>query len=235
VVTFGRDPSIGVAGVPLERPKKTQKTLGLHALVFLFGVAVLASSCARWNSDHVTTPLEGGTIVAVKSLGRGRIQLERDNQELIVDLTQEISGCTVDLYDPTVKEKYKSAASFEIVDATEKAPYTYLVLLVSAPPNCNVQGECGAAESPDSTLIWLKLTKDLLLAGKQAFAIDDCRAGRYEEIPREEDSDNDYVELQAKDLPWIGDALQIEFPAEDPIRRLIYDRGNPDAGLQQIP
>lgn len=214
---------------------KNQRAFGSLALALFLGVAVLASNCTPWSQRHVKTSLKGGTTVAVESLGRGRIQVKRARQKLIVDLAQEISGCTGNLYDRTVNEDYKSAASFEIVDETEKVPYTYLVLLVSAPPNCNVQGECGAAESPDSTLIWLKLTEDLSLAGKQAFAIDDCRAGRYAEITRNESSDNDYVELQAKDLPWIGDALQIEFSTEDSIGRLIYDRRNPDAGLQRIP
>ena len=77
--------------------------------------------------------------------------------------------------------------------------------MVSASPNCNVQGRCGAGGS-NTTLLWLKLTRDLRLAGKQAFAIDDCQAGRSARIEREEDPGSDdipdiYFEIRAKDLP----------------------------------
>lgn len=215
---------------------KDQRSLRLLAVALLLGAAALASNCASWRARHVKTPLDGGTTVAVENLDKGRIQVKRARRTLVVDLAQEISGCTGRLYDRSVNEEYESAVSLEIVDETEKAPYTYLVLLTSAPPNCNVQGECGAG-GPDSTLIWLKLTENLSLAGKQAFTIDDCRAGRHATITREKGSDNDYFELQAEDLPWIGDALQIEFKETtgDSIRRLVYDRRNPDAGLQRIP
>ncbi len=129
-----------------------------------------------------------------------------------------------------------------MVDETEKAPYTYVVLLASAPPNCNIQGECGAGGS-DTTLLWLKLSRDLKLADKQAFAIDDCRAGRSARITRETDPKGEipdiYFEIKAKDLPWKGDVLQIDYE-EKPgdaavVRRLIYDRRDPDAGLKKVP
>lgn len=215
---------------------KAQRGLGLLALALLLGVAVLASSCTSWSTHPVKAPLAGGAPVAVESLDEGRIQVKRARRKRVVDLALEISGCTGRLYDRSVNEEHESAVSFEIVDETEKAPYTYLVLLASAPPNCNVQGRCGAGGA-DSTLIWLKLTEDLSLAGKQSFAIDDCRADRYAAITREEDSENDYDELRARDLPWVGDVLQIEFEetTEDSIRCLIYDRRDPDAGLQRIP
>jgi len=56
----------------------------------------------------------------------------------------------------------------------------------------------------DSTLFWLKVTKDLSLAGKQAFAIDDCRAGRIANVV-ETGGEEYFSWIQAKDLPWVGE------------------------------
>jgi hypothetical protein len=197
---------------------------------------MLALSVPLLGAAPATRPLKGGTLVAVENLGGGRIQVKRSHRTLAVDLAQEVAGCTGQLYDPTVEEKSDSDVTFEIVDEAERAPYTYVLLLASAPPNCNVQGMCGAAESA-STLIWLKLTKDLALAGKQAVVLIDCRSDRYAKIPRGDDSDPDAFELLAKDLPWSGDSLQIDFDptAESPVRRWIYDRKKPEAGLQAVP
>lgn len=154
-----------------------------------------------------------------------------------MNLARQVSGCTGRTYDLTVNEEYEAGVDFEIVDEAEEVPYTYLVLLASAPPNCNVEVHCGAGGA-DSTLIWLKVTKDLSLAGKQAFAIDDCWAGRFAKVVTEEDPEKPYFgTIQAKDLPWAGDVLQIEYQeeGEDSIHRLIYDRQAPDAGFRRIP
>jgi len=207
------------------------------AVVLILGVVALGESCASGASRRLKAPLHGRMLVAVDNLNKGRIRLDRDGRRLVVDLAREISGCTGRTYDLTVNEEYESSVDFEIVDETEKAPYTYLVLLASASPNCNVQGQCGGGGS-DSTLIWLKTTKELSLAGKQAFSIDECRVGRVANVFKEEDPEDYYFEtIQAKDLPWIGDVLQVEYQerGEDSLQRPVYDRRDPDAGLERIP
>jgi hypothetical protein len=220
-------------GIPPAQ-EEAMKAWKVVLVVFWLALPVLASG--QEDAKQMLEQIErdrGRKPVAVESLGGGRIQIRRARRTLNVDLAQEISGCTGRLYDRTVNEEYESTVGFQIVDETKKASYTYLLLLASAPPNCNVQGMCGAG-GPDSTLIWLKLTEDLALAGKQSFVLDDCRSGRSAVIPRREGAEGEYVEVQAKDLPWIGDALQIEFEemSQDKIPRLVYDRQNPDAGLQ---
>ncbi len=188
----------------------------------------LAGGCA--SGKVLKAPPNGRMPVAVESLDEGRIRLKKAGRKLVVDLSPEISGCTGRVYDLTVKEEWEARVGFEIVDETEKAGYTYIVLLATAPPNCNVQGHCGTAE-PDSTLIWLKLAEDLSLAGTQSFAIENCRAVRF--VKREDDS---YEAVQAKDLSWTNDILQVDFEeeySEPSTWRLTYDRREPELGLQK--
>lgn len=173
-------------------------------------IMTLACSCASTDAAS----LHGKASIFLKDLDNGRIRLTRGSQKLVLDLARDISGCPGRVYDPSTNEEYAGGASFEVVDETEKAPYTYLVLLASAAPNCNIQGECGAGGS-DTTLLWLKLSSDLKLAGKQAFGIDDCRAGRSARITRETDPKGEipdiYFDIKAKDLPGNGDVLQIDY------------------------
>jgi hypothetical protein len=206
------------------------------AVALILGVVALGESCASGAPRRLKAPPNGRMPVAVDNLNEGRIRLERAGHKLVLDLAREISGCTGRRYDLAFHEEYEPGVGFEIVDETERAPYTYLVLLATAPPNCNVEGHCGAG-GPDSTLVWLKVGKDLSLAGKQAFVIDDCRADRLSNVLAEDDpEDLDFGTIQAKDLPWIGDLLQIEYQEGDgPAHHLLYDRQNPESGLRQIP
>jgi len=145
----------------------------------------------------------------------------------------EVAGCTGKTYDLSVHEEYAGGVTVEVVDETEKGPFTYVLLLASAPPNCNIQGHCGAG-GEDSTLVWLKLDKKLAVADRQAFAISECRAERTAEVPTAmEPDDPNFGTIQVKDLPWNGDVLRIEYQErEEAPRHLIYDRRSPGAGLQ---
>ena len=91
----------------------------------------------------------------------------------------------------------------------------------------------------DTTLFWLKLDRNFKLAGKQAFGIEDCWADRIAriEIPGDDEEDSDhYSVIKAKDLPWTGDILRIEYDEENgKAGRLTYDRKNPEAGFQIAP
>ena len=199
-----------------------------------------ASAAAIWRP--LPAPAQGKMPVAVENRRDGRIRVQRAGRKAVLDLSREISGCEGPLYDSTdngriVQADVEGGVGLEIVDETEKAPYIYVILLASASPNCNVQGRCGAG-GPDLTLLWLKLTRDLKLAGKQDFTIEDCLADRSVTLAAAQGQDQaDQPPLRAKDLPWVGDKLQVDFEegAEAVKHRLVYDRRNPEAGLQQAP
>jgi hypothetical protein len=205
--------------------------------VLLLGVLIFAAGCSALEARRLEAPSGVRPPVTIDDLNEGRVRIHRGTQKLTLDLARDISGCKGQQYDLTVNEKYDTGASFGLVDAREKAPYIYVVLVAWAPPNCNVEGRCGAG-GWDSTLIWLKLTKDLKLAGKQAFAIDDCIADRSPvnlKEDTEEDEEAPFSYMKLKDLPWEGDVLRIEYrEGEGEIRRLVFDRQNPEAGLQKI-
>lgn len=215
------------------------------SIVPILGLLALGAGCTSWKALPVETPPGMKTPVVIESLDSGRrIRLHRGSQRLVVDLARDISGCLGTLYDDTVNEKYEdmSGASYGLVDETEKAPYTYVVFLAWAPPNCNIEGHCGTG-GWDGTLIWLKLSRDLKLAGKQALVLDDCRGDRSavemladEGEPTSEDEEGEVWEyLKVKDLPWEGDVLRVAYQVGDEkVQRFIYDRRNPDAGFQKV-
>jgi hypothetical protein len=169
--------------------------------------------------------------VAVESLKGGRIRIERVGRRKVVNLAREVSGCTGELYDLTTGERSEPAVEFELLDETEKDSQTYLLLLATAPPNCNVQGVCGAAE-PDATILWVKLAKNLSPAETKAVVINSCAGFVTLSIDF-----GDELELHAADLPWTGDTLTVAFAdgQDGPVRQLVYDRGNPAAGLRVLP
>jgi len=211
------------------------------SMALLSGILAVGAGCASRAVRHVEIPPGMETPVIVEDLdSRGRIRLQRGRQRLVVDLGRDISGCKGTLYDPTVNEEYEdiSGASYGLVDETEKASYTYVVLLAWAPPNCNTQGHCGAG-GWDATLIWLKLSQDLKLEDKQALVLDDCREDRaavemLEHEPASEEEEG-FEYLQAKDLPWDGNVLRVAYQVGDEkVQRFIYDRRNPDAGFQKV-
>ena len=207
----------------------------------LSGLLVLAG-CASRAARHVEVPPGMKMPVAVEDLdSKGRIRLQRGSQRLVVDLGRDISGCKGTLYDLTVHEEYEdmSGASYGLVDETERAPYTYVVLLAWAPPNCNIEGHCGSG-GWDSTLVWLKLSPDLKLAGKQVLVLDDCRGDRSAvemlEPGEQSEEEEGFEYLKVKDLPWDGDVLRVAYQNRDEkVQRFIYDRRNPDAGFQKAP
>jgi hypothetical protein len=210
-----------------ERPKSLRAT----GAVLIVGALMLGSA----GASAAATP-KGRWPVAVEVVKEGRIEIARGERRQVVDLTREISGCKGGTFDPSTQEKYPGGPTVEVVDETEKASFTYVLLLASAPPNCNVQGECGAG-GEDSTLVWLKIDKELAVADRQAFAISECRAQRSAKVARATEPDDPHFgTIQAKDLPWSGDVLRIEYQErEGAPRHLSYDRRSPNAGLQIQP
>jgi hypothetical protein len=201
--------------------------LSLGALVVgMAGVSAAAPAAAR---------PAGRWPVAVETLQEGKIQLLRTGEKRVVDLAREISGCKGSTFDSSTQEKYPGGPTIEVVDETENGPFTYVLLLASAPANCNVQGRCGAGGA-DATLLWLKVDKKLAVVDREAFAINDCRSQRSAQVTTaEEPDDPNFGKILAKDLPWIGDVLRIEYQERETTRHLSYDRRAPGAGLQSLP
>jgi hypothetical protein len=79
-----------ITGKRFEDIVKNPINLGVPAIALLLGVAVLASSCTSWKARHGKTQVPGGTLVALESLGEGRIRVKRTRPKLIVDLTHEV-------------------------------------------------------------------------------------------------------------------------------------------------
>jgi hypothetical protein len=215
-----------------------EKPLSLRAFLVVlslgaWGVGLAGASAAA--APPAANP-GGRWPVAVKVIQEGRIRIARGKRRQVVDLTRVVAGCTRTRYDSSTHKKFGEPLSVEIADETEQGGFTYLLLLALTPANCNVQGECGAG-GDDATLVWLKIDRKLAVAGRQAFAIDDCRAGRDSDVPNvEEPEDTPYLTIEAKDLPWKGDVLRIEYrEREEAPRHLVYDRRSPEAGLQFQP
>lgn|GEM_PF-1116361 len=213
--------------------------MGLLQRVVLMGLCAAGMFATTLEAQEriASSP---GSPTSIKGLHDGHVRLERGSQKLVLDLGRDISGCTRRLYDPMTKEESDAGVSFEVVDETVKASNTYVLLLASASPNCNVEGRCGAG-GPDSTLLWLKLTKGLKLAGKKAVVFEQCTTNRQARLPTTASkaaNPDEPAEIKAKDLPWNGDVLQIEYEegAVEPVlvRRLVYDRRNPEAGLKVV-
>jgi hypothetical protein len=209
-------------------PEKKTLVTGLAAGI------LMGWTCVSAAASHPGTP------ISIQGLHHGRVRFERGSQKLVLSLGRDISGCKSRLYDPMTKEESDAGVSWEVVDETVKASDTYVLLLASASPNCNVEGRCGAG-GPDSTLLWLKLTKGLKLAGKKAVVFEQCTTNRQARLPATDskvEAPDEPAEIKAKDLPWNGDVLQIEYEegAVEPVvvRRLVYDRRNPEAGLKVI-
>jgi hypothetical protein len=211
---------------------KPEKPLRLRAVPVVLSLGALVLGMA--GASAAARP-EGRWPVAVETLQEGKIQLLRAGETRVVDLTREISGCKGETFDSSTKEKYPGGSTVEVVDETEKGPFTYVLLLASAPANCNVQGECSAG-GPDATLLWMKVDKKLAVVDREAFALNDCSAQRSAKITTaQEPDDPNFGKILAKDLPWNGDVLRIEYQERETTRHLSYDRRAPGAGLQSLP
>jgi hypothetical protein len=200
------------------------------------GAPLLAESDASIRRGRrLRAPRNVKMSAAVRAFDTGRLEITRGTHTVALNLRPDIGGCVGRLYDPVEHEKYgRVGITFDLVDGIERGPDTYLILLASIWPNCNVQGRCGAPGGEDSSLIWLKLNGDLTLAAKQVFALDDCESARSAQLT----GTGPEGLLTANDLHWNGELLQVDYQmigcSSDCDWRLIYDRSNPDAGIKQV-
>ena len=223
----------------MDIPSLHQTICSFFAVFLICGSGALApaeSDASTSRGHRLRAPRNVKMSIAVKAFDSGRLEITRSTHKVTLNLHPDIGGCVGYLYDPLEHEKLgRVGVTFDLVDDTERASYTYLVLLASSWPNCNVQGRCGAPGGEDSSLIWLKLNSDLTLAAKQVLALDDCDSGKSVQIT----GTGPERRLMAKDLPWTGELLQIDYEvvagSSDRDWRLIYDRSKPDAGIKEVP
>jgi len=192
-----------------------------HSSIECFPVALLliVGACAS-----VIKP--GRLIVTPEPAGF--VQLASGAAHVRVDLRGDVPGCLGERYDPTTGERSGSDAALEVLDISNRAGRSYILLSAVAPPNCNVQGMCGAAPQPNVSLIWLKVTSEMTVEDKQTVVVEDCRTDRsVEGLP------DDWAEHLRT-----GDGkLRITFRQSGPAGQDVtgtaeYDRRSPEAGIR---
>jgi hypothetical protein len=134
------------------------------------------------------------------------------------------------LFDGSTGERIPSDGQVRLIDATDKGGHYYVLLAASAPPNCNVQGQCGASSRPDTTVIWLKLASDLSIEETRNFVVEDCRAGR--SVEQEPDDWADRVRLIDGKLVLVFREYGQGRNGADVTGRLEYERSAPERGIQ---
>jgi hypothetical protein len=166
----------------------------------------------------------------VKPDRAGFVQLSDGPRKRRVDLRQDVPGCLGQLYDPSTGQRMRSDASLNVLDLVHREARHYVLLSAIAPPNCNVQGMCGAASEPNVSLIWLKLAPNLTVEEKQAVVLVDCRTDRsVEGVPED----------WATHLRLVDGKLLLAFresgaDGKDVSARVEYDRRMPEQGIHVI-
>ena len=197
----------------------------------LFPLIVLFAVSCRSVTLHGNSAVADGRLPVVYGESNGAIRLQSAHQTALIDLTSEIAGCTGQMYDPTTGEKWDSGVSLVILDVSQRNSLTYILLLASAAPNCNVQGLCGASETPDRTLLWLCISDGRTRIEQQRVVVESCSEARFPDIPE--------GDPQAS-LHFADGVLKISYEQLDPTGQawemtkgqVEYDRTHPEAGLK---
>ncbi|MBK6796480.1 MAG: hypothetical protein IPG76_06750 [Acidobacteria bacterium] len=170
-------------------------------------------------------------LPAVTRAGNTSLRLAIGADSAIVDLKNDIQGCVGKLYDSfsTMKVVGKAIPKIKVLDRVAKDNNYYVVVLTTATSNCNIQGQCGAAD--DLTLIWLKLDSRLKLEGKKAIAIEQCRAFLHLVEPELDYDGNTSIKLSSGKLN-VKFADEMDFNDEKhTLSELVYDRSLPENGF----
>ena len=190
----------------------------------------LAASC-RSVAVHQSTAIAGGRLPVVSGDSNGVIRIQSAHQTALVDLASEIAGCTGQMYDPTTGEKWDSGVTFAFLDGSQRESLTYILLLASAAPNCNVQGMCGASETQDKTLLWLCISGRRTLINHQRVVLESCSEARVPDIP--EGDPQAWLRFIDGVLKILCEQLDPAGEAEETIKGQVeYDQGHPEAGLK---
>jgi hypothetical protein len=170
----------------------------------------------------------GAPQLTVKPDRTGFVQLSDGPRKRRLDLRQDVPGCLGQLYDPSTGQRVRSDASVTVLDLVHREARHYVLLSAIAPPNCNVQGMCGAASEPNVSLIWLKLAPNLAVEEKQTVVLVDCQTDRsVEDVPDE----------WATHLHLVDGKLGLAFresgaDGKDVSGRVEYDRRTPEVGIR---
>jgi hypothetical protein len=118
----------------------------------------------------------------------------------------------------------------KVIDSIRIGGTYYLLIAAGARPNCNIQGECGAADN-DMTLIWLKMSEHLHLQDKQAVLIDACRQRVRLVNPVQSDALSQWDALRmVRGELTVDYETQVDI-SEEVKSHLVYDRSTPEKGL----
>jgi hypothetical protein len=199
---------------------------------------ILATSCAGMTknsteetpSSALSGPETQQSSLKVEGRGDGSLVIKDGKRSVQIDVRKDLPGCVGRLYDPTDRDWHADAMlDFKLLANASGDGGHYILLAASVSPNCNVQGQCGAADS-NVGLLWLHLDPGLSLDGKQAFPIESCQDSRLVQDDRD-----DWVQR----LHFIGDLLTIDFEEPDAkdgrtTGQVIYDRRAPEAGFKIV-
>lgn len=163
--------------------------------------------------------------LTVASCGGMKIRVTLGAKNRVVDLGNEVSGCT-ELYDPAQPSRpIHDSIRVGTIDRSFRGRKHYLVIWAMANANCNVQGHCGAGE--DCTLVWLRLDENLKPEKTQAVVVKECRAETGIPDMDEENPGSCLQMQQGKLTVRFGDLI-----SDDPAWSwLVYDRNACEKGL----
>lgn len=112
--------------------------------------------------------------INLRNAGPGKIALTGNKTRATIDLSKDVTGCA--FAGAAVKKTYKDCAAnpaeFRLIDATAKNSRIYLLISTGAAGNCNVCGQCGAADA--FGLIRLTLDRRLRVVDKKSIALEFC-------------------------------------------------------------
>ena len=196
----------------------------------LFTVLFFLVASCRSAALHRSSAMAGGSPPIASGESNGVIRLQSAHQTASIDLASKIAGCTGQMYDPTTGEKWDGGVSFTFLDISRRKSLTYILLLASAAPSCNVQGMCGASETQDKTLLWLCLSGGRTLIHHQRVVVESCSEARFPDIPEGDPQarlhfTDGVLKISCEQFDPAGEA------AETTKGQVEYDRGHPEAGL----
>lgn len=180
----------------------------------------------------------------ISYLSNGKIRFTYRNLTKIFNLADHIQGCQGNLYDSWTHENIPSNPRVGIVSILKNPETTTLLLLVTASPNCNVQGQCGAGTN--NGFIALTITDKLNIVYLNSFTFDDClclnckdgvlnRQSEY--LERFYDAQADMKDMLALIRPIIKNGqIKVEFvesndSGKDIPKRMLFDMKDPAKGF----
>lgn len=166
-------------------------------------------------------------------LSNGKVRLTHGSLSKIYNLADHIHGCLGNLYDCSTNKciYYPSSPLIRIVSTLETPETTTLLLLVTASPNCNIQGECGSGVYDG--FIALTITDKLSIVYLNSFTLDDCYSGRhYVDWEHVYEAGIDMLSL----IKPINGQIKIEFlesfeSGDDMPKLMLFDMKDPAKGF----